>query len=78
MNIKVFLKPNSKKQKIEKIAENEFRVFVKSPAVENKANLELLELLGDYFKVSKSKIFILHGLKSKNKIINILDLPKLK
>jgi len=66
INIKV--KPNSGKQEIKKITDNEFVVNVKSSASEGKANMELLKLLTKFFK---KKIKIKSGLNSRKKIIEI-------
>lgn len=47
-------------------------VSTKSPAKEGKANESVVTLLSDYFEVPKSSIHIKSGLKSKNKLIEIL------
>jgi uncharacterized protein (TIGR00251 family) len=70
INIKA--KPNSKINKIIKIDENNYEVFLKSLPIENKANEELIETLSKYFKISKLNIHILKGSKSKNKLIKII------
>lgn len=71
MKIKVKVKPNSKQQKIEETAAGEFLINLKSPPVDGKANKELISLLADKFKVTKSQVFIKSGLSSKNKVIEI-------
>ncbi|MEM0215607.1 MAG: DUF167 domain-containing protein [Archaeoglobaceae archaeon] len=70
MRIAVRVKPNSKKSKVEKVGE-EYVVSVRSLPVEGRANDEVIEVLADYFKVSKSKIRIVSGIKSKKKIVEI-------
>jgi uncharacterized protein YggU (UPF0235/DUF167 family) len=49
MKIFVKVKPNSKIEKIEKIKEAEFTLWVNAPAKEGKANQEVIELLSRYF-----------------------------
>lgn len=71
IKIQVKVKPNSKQQKIEKTEDGSLVVCLKSPPVNGKANQELIKLLADEFKVSKSKISIKSGLSSKNKLIEI-------
>ena len=66
--------PNSKKSEIEKIGENRFRVKVDEKAEDGKANRRLEEILAGYFKVPKSSVVIVKGLKSRNKIIEIKNL----
>lgn len=73
MKILVKVKPNAKENKVEEIGKGQFVVKVKAPPKENKANRELIETLAEYFKVSKSKVSILTGLKSSQKIVNIED-----
>ena len=72
MKISIRVKPNSKTEKIEKSGEF-FTVYVKEPARENKANLAVINLLSEHFKVPKSQISIVSGLKSKQKIIEIVE-----
>lgn len=71
MIISIIAKPNKKDEKVEKLGENEFGVFVKTAAKEGKANERILEILAEYFSVSKSQIKFISGLKSKKKIIEI-------
>lgn len=72
MKISVVVKPNSRKEKVEK-SENCYIVSVREPPVENKANLAVIKLLSDFFDVPKSQITIVSGQKSKRKIINLKD-----
>lgn len=72
MRISVRVKPKSREEKIEKI-DNGYTVYIKEQPIENRANIALIKLLSKYFNVPKSKINILAGIKSKNKIIEIYD-----
>ena len=67
MRINVIAKPNSKEEKIEKLDEESFRVYVKEPPREGKANAAILHALSHYFSISKSQISIISGQTSKNK-----------
>lgn len=71
MIISVKVHANSSRQELIKINEKEFEVYLKSPAEKNKANIELIKLLGKYFIVSSGNIKIKKGLISKNKIVEI-------
>ena len=71
MIINVKVKPNSDKQEIENIDGKNYRISLKSKPEDNKANIELLKLLKEYFSISMQDIKILKGLKSRNKIIEI-------
>lgn len=70
MIIDVKVKPNSGKEEIRQISQNEYAVFLKKPAKNNKANIELLKVLQRHFK---KKIKIKSGFTSKNKIIEVID-----
>ncbi|MGQ9571054.1 MAG: DUF167 domain-containing protein [Thermodesulfovibrionales bacterium] len=72
-NIKfsVRAKPNMKEEKIEKVGDV-FNIYVKELAKEGKANKAVIELVSEYFNVTKSKIVILSGVKSRYKTIEIL------
>ena len=71
MKKEVKVKPNSKRQNIEELADGSLTVDLKSPPVDGKANKELIELLAKKFGVSKSKINIKLGLSSKYKLVEI-------
>jgi uncharacterized protein YggU (UPF0235/DUF167 family) len=70
MIISVKAHPCSKTQKISK-KDNLYKVYLKSKPVDNCANAELITVLADYFQIAKSKILILRGLKSHDKILKI-------
>ncbi len=68
MKIDVIVQPNSGRQEIKKISENKYKIFLKKPAEENKANFELQKLLKKTF-CSKAKI--VRGFTSKRKVVEI-------
>ena len=70
MKINVKVIPNSKTEEVVKEGDR-FLVRVKEPAKEGKANRAVIKLLAAYFKVAKSSIIILSGLKNKNKVIEV-------
>ena len=71
MKISVKVKANAKKEKVEKIKEGEYAVWVREAAKEGKANKAVIEILSGFFDVAKSRIEILQGEKNKNKLISI-------
>ena len=70
MKLIIKVKPSSRKQEIIKISDNEYKVYLKSPADKNKANTELLKLLKKHFK---KQARIIKGMKSKNKIVELKE-----
>lgn len=69
LNIKAV--PNSSKNEICGVMENALKVKIKAPAVENKANLELVKYFSKLLKVSKSSISLVSGSTSKIKSLYI-------
>jgi len=70
MVIKVRVKPGSRKREVLD-TENGLVVKVCSPPEKGKANEELREILARYFGVSKGKVKIIKGEKSREKLIEI-------
>lgn len=71
MKFRVKLHPRSSKNSVVKEDDGSLNVYVTTLPIENKANQALVELLSKDFKVSKSRIKIVSGFKSRNKIIEI-------
>ena len=71
MKITVKVKTNSKEQKITQLDGCTYEVKVKSPPEKGKANIEVIAVLSQYFKVTKSDIVICAGHTNKNKIVEI-------
>jgi uncharacterized protein YggU (UPF0235/DUF167 family) len=71
MKIEVQIKPGSKKDEVLPLGGGKYKVLVKERAVEGRANEALRETLADHFGVSKSKVHLLKGLRSKLKILEI-------
>ena len=67
--ISVRVHPNSGRQEIIREDESHFIAYLKSSPENGKANAELSKLLHNYFK---AEVRIKSGLKSRNKIIEIL------
>jgi uncharacterized protein len=71
MKISVRVKPNAKKNYVEQVEENSFRVHVTAPPVEGKANEKVIELLAEHFDVPKRCIVLLKGEKGRDKVFEI-------
>jgi hypothetical protein len=71
--VKIFVKakPGSREEKVEKISETEFVVSVKEPPEKGKANQAIRNALAVYFKTSSSRVKIVSGYSSRNKIVEI-------
>ena len=72
MKIFVKAKPNSKEEKVEKIDETHYVVFVKEPPIKGKANEAIKNALAIYFKVASFRVKIISGYSSRSKVIEII------
>lgn len=63
--------PNSKVNKIVETGDNFLKIKLQAPAHEGKANLALIKFLSLHFKVPKSKVSLVSGAKSREKVIKI-------
>jgi len=73
MIIRVKIFPGSKKAHIEKMSENSFVLNIRKKPIEGEANKEAIDMLKEYFNVSKSQIRLIRGFKRRNKIFEIIE-----
>ena len=73
MIVKVVVHPNSKTRKVEKANDDCLQIYTNNRAIEGKANKEVLEILTEYFKTKKNKIFLISGEKSREKKFELYD-----
>jgi hypothetical protein len=71
MKVAVRVVPGAKMQQVQAALDGTLKVWLRAEAKEGKANKALIELLADYYEVSKSLVRIVSGLKVKNKIVEI-------
>ena len=71
MKIFVKVKPKFRENKIEKITEGHFALWVKEAPEKGRANIAVLKLLAEYFNVPVSSIKFISGQTSKNKVFEI-------
>jgi hypothetical protein len=71
MKINIIAHPNSKNPRIETDMLNNIHVYVKEPAIDNKANFAIIKIIAQHYNVPKSSVKLLTGAKNKNKILSI-------
>ena len=69
--IKVRVSAGAKTEKIEEVEPGVFKIRVSEPPEKGKANVRVLELVARYFKVPKSRVFLVSGNTYREKIIMI-------
>lgn len=71
MLFKVRVQSKSSTQRVERIGEGEFKVWLQSAPEGGKANAELIELIAGFFGVKKSAVRFVAGAKSRRKIVEV-------
>ncbi len=74
--IKAKIVPGSSKSKIIGAYNDALKIAIAAPPVEGKANKKCIAYLAKCFNVAKSKIEIISGQTSKNKLIKIYDISR--
>ena len=74
MKISVHLKPNSRH--CEEVVTNDdgsLTIYTKAPAIEGRANLAAVKLLAKHYGVAPSRVKLVRGATSRNKVFEIAD-----
>lgn len=71
MKLEVQVHTNSKRPRVLIQTSGLFHVYVNQPPVDNKANQAACDTLAAYFNISRSKVSLLSGVKSKRKLFEI-------
>ncbi|HTZ41805.1 MAG TPA: DUF167 domain-containing protein [Candidatus Omnitrophota bacterium] len=71
MIIHVKVKPNSSKQSVENFGNGRYLVYLKSPPEDNKANIELINLLSKELGVPPKSLAITFGKTGDEKLVEI-------
>jgi len=72
MLIRVKVKPNSKEERVEKISDNEYKIDIKEPAENNRANIRVINIMAKELGVSYKNIKIKNP-ASRNKVIEVKE-----
>ncbi len=72
MLIRVRVTSNAKGASLTETGETSFEVKVDEEAIGGRANKRLLEILSKHFNVPKSRIAIVTGAKSRDKMVEII------
>lgn len=69
--LEIIVQPNAKTNEIVSDINGMLKVKIKAPAIEGKANTELIKFLAKSLGIRKSQIKIIKGLHRRNKVIKI-------
>jgi uncharacterized protein (TIGR00251 family) len=73
MKINVAVVPRGNRKKIEKISEDNFKVWVTAAPAEGAANKQVIEIVADYFNVAKSCVVITGGKTGRRKVLEVMQ-----
>ncbi len=71
MIIHVKVKPKSGMRKVESFGDNRYLVYLKEPPENNRANIELLNVLSKFLGTPATRIKIKTGFTSNNKMLEV-------
>ena len=74
MKISAKIKPNSRYR--EEVVANDdglLTIYAKAPAIEGRANLAAVKLMAKYYGVAPSRVKLVRGAASRNKVFEIAD-----
>lgn len=71
MKIHLTVKPNSRKEGVERTGENEYLIRVAAPPIGGKANEAVRRMLAAHFCVAPSRVVILKGARGRKKTAEI-------
>lgn len=71
MKIFVKAKPSARSEKVEKVDDTHFRVAVKEPAREGRANTAIAKALARNFDIAPSRVKLVRGAASRNKVVEV-------
>ena len=76
IRISAIIQPRSSKNEAKGVYNDALKIRLTSPPVDGEANKACMQLFAKWLGISPSKISIIQGLSSKNKIIEVTDLTK--
>lgn len=69
--IKVKVSAGAKTEKVEEVEPDVFKIRVSAPPEKGKANNRVAELLAEYFKIPRSKVWLISGATYREKVFSI-------
>lgn len=74
MKVFVFLKPNScHREEVVANDDGSLTIYTKAPAIEGRANLAAIKLVAKHYGVASSRVKLVRGVTSRNKVFEIAD-----
>ena len=73
MKFNITVKTGAKRaESVQETSNGGLMIITHAKPIDGEANTSVISLLSNYFKIPKSRIKIISGLKSKNKIVEVM------
>ena len=76
IRISAIIQPRSSKNEAKEVYNDALKIRLTSPPVDGEANKACMRFFAKWLGISPSKVSIIQGLSSKNKIIEVTDLTE--
>ena len=74
MKISAKIKPNSRhREEVVANSDGSLTIYTKAPAIEGRANLAAIKLVAKHYGVAPSRVKLVRGTTSRNKVFEIAD-----
>ena len=73
MRISAKIKPNSRHREVVANDNGSLTIYTKAPAIEGRVNLAAVKLVAKYYGVAPSRVKLVRGVTSRNKMFEIAD-----
>ncbi len=73
MLVNIHVIPNAKKREVISLGKDRYKIKLTSVPEKGKANKELIEVLAEYFNTKKSRIKIIAGEFTREKLVEIIS-----
>lgn len=74
MKISAKIKPNSRyREEVVANSDGSLTIYIKAPAIKGRANLAAIKLLAKHYGVAPSRVELVRGATSRNKVFEIAD-----
>jgi uncharacterized protein YggU (UPF0235/DUF167 family) len=72
MRISVRVKPNSRKERFERVGEHQFDATIREPSERNEANTRVQRLVAAHYNVPVTSVRFLTGMRAKKKVFEVV------
>lgn len=73
MKLSIYVQPGARKSEIVGLHDGLIKVKIKSLPVDGKANVEVIRYFAELLGITKNKITIVNGMKSRHKTLEVPD-----